>query len=353
MVRSSRTRRSAATSPTGKATAAKATPAVAEALESRRLLASDLTAQISMAPGTYYPGDELKAQFSIQNLGTTTVTQDFNIRVTLSADKTLGNADDVKLIDIPFTVDLSNAFPVSYNWAVTVPKIAFSGDVYVAVKVDSGNAVAESNESNNTAWSNLGDIKIAGDSGVIPVLGTAGNDTIQISRENSNYYVKINSNIVRKYDVAKVLGFVVAAGDGDDAILVGNGVSNVYADGGNGNDKMVGSDGNENFLGGAGKDTLHGGAGNDRLNGSGGHDKLFGEGGADRLYGGDGNDYMDGGSSDDRFYGGGGSDTMYGQSGNDKFYVKDSAVDQLFGGSGTDSAEYDSIDVRSSIEGII
>lgn len=330
-----------------------AAPAAIESLEGRRLLASDLTASMSLPKGTYVAGDELAAQFSIQNLGTTTVTNDFNIRITLSVDKTLGNADDFTLFDIPFTVDISNAFPIQYRWSTTIPKIPATGDVYVAVKVDSGNAIAESNETNNTAWTNLGDIKIAGDSGVIPVLGTGNNDTIQISRDSGNYWVKINSNIVRKYEVAKVIGFVVAAGDGDDAILVGNGVSNVYADGGSGNDKMVGSDGAENFLGGAGKDTLHGGLGNDRLNGSGGNDRLYGEGGADRLYGGDGNDSMDGGSSDDRFYGGGGLDSMYGQSGNDKFYAKDSAIDSIFGGSGTDSGEYDSSDVRSSVEGII
>jgi len=42
--------------------------------------------------------------------------------------------------------------------------------------------------------------------------------------------------------------------------------------------------------------------------------------------------------------------TLLGQGGNDRFFVKDSEVDQLFGGKEKDSASADSEDVLARIE---
>jgi Ca2+-binding RTX toxin-like protein len=188
--------------------------------------------------------------------------------------------------------------------------------------------------------------------GVLAVNGTAGNDTILIKQEFGNYNVSING-AEQNYDPEVVVGFNVFCGDGDDILIVTNDPRGLYADGGNGNDRMVGSDGPDTFLGAAGKDQLYGAGGNDRINGAGGNDKVFGDAGADRMYGGDGNDYVDGGSSADRMYPGGGVDAVYGQGGNDIMFCIDSVADQLFGGSGIDTAHVDGADARASIEQVV
>jgi Ca2+-binding RTX toxin-like protein len=334
--------------------------ALVEKLEGRRLMAADLQCAIHLTPGTYAPGDTLNGTFDLKNAGDTAVTATYTLQFTLSLDKTLNNGNDVNVWSVPIEMDVpaNTTLPITANFKI--PNGMPSGNVFLACKIDSTNAVAESDENNNIAWTNLGDIKIAGgtttipDAGIIPVLGTSGNDTIVIAKGGSHYTVTLNK-VTKTYDVAKVVGFAVAMGAGNDALLVGDGVVNCYADGGLGDDKMIGNNGNENFLGGAGKDILRGGLGNDRLNGAGGNDKVYGEAGLDRCYGGDGNDTIDGGSSNDRLYGGKGNDILYGQGGNDLFYTRDGVGenDQLFGGSGTDRAQKEVEDIFTSVEGTI
>lgn len=185
--------------------------------------------------------------------------------------------------------------------------------------------------------------------GHVTIPGTAGADLIEFSVVGGTSQWTVNG-VVTTFDPAAVTGFAVSAGDGDDIVIVRPGIRGIYADGGNGNDKMLGGDGPDTFLGAAGKDQLYGGGGNDRINGAGSNDKIFGDAGADRLYGGAGNDYMDGGSSADRLYPQAGLDTCFGQSGNDSFTAIDSAVDQIFGGGGTDVGTFDAADTRASLE---
>ena len=184
----------------------------------------------------------------------------------------------------------------------------------------------------------------------LTVNGTAGVDVIEIAQGTGVYVVTVNG-VPNQYPVADVSAINVFCGDGDDIVLIAaNFALGAYADGGNGNDKMQGGDGPDTFLGAAGKDQLYGGAGNDRINGSGGNDKVLGEAGGDRIYGGDGADYVDGGSSRDRLYGGGGRDTFAGQGGDDALFAIDAGTDEVYGGTGTDSAFVDSADIRGSLE---
>ena len=182
------------------------------------------------------------------------------------------------------------------------------------------------------------------------INGTAGADIIEIAQTATAYVVTVNG-VAKQHPIANVSNIDVKCGDGDD-ILIGSPelILGFYADGGNGNDRMIGGQGPDTMGGAAGKDVLYGGLGNDRLNGAGGNDKVLGEAGSDRVYGGDGNDYMDGGSSVDRLYLGNGLDTAFGSGGNDIFYAIDRASDQIFGGSGQDTATADVIDIRGSIE---
>ena len=184
------------------------------------------------------------------------------------------------------------------------------------------------------------------------INGTAGNDVIELGQTATAYVVTLNG-VATQHAIADVSKIDVKCGDGDDIVVASPALTlGFYADGGNGNDRMIGSQAADTMLGAAGKDQLYGGLGNDRLNGAGGNDKVLGEAGADRLYGGEGNDYMDGGSSNDRLYLHNGLDTVFGSGGNDIFYAIDRARDEIYGGSGSDTATADLMDLRASLENV-
>jgi len=108
-----------------------------------------------------------------------------------------------------------------------------------------------------------------------------------------------------------------------------------------GNDRITGLGGDDVIIGGAGWDRIEGGAGADRIEGGTGRDLGFGGSGADHLQGGPG---------DDELLGGGGRDRLLGDAGNDALGARDGRGDVLDGGVGRDSAAFDLVDRRSSIE---
>ena len=212
----------------------------------------------------------------------------------------------------------------------------------------------------------------------VTVTGNDGADALLLNVADGKLQVFDGGKVVEAFPLADVTSVVVQTFAGDDVIdcstialpsfvQAGNGNDRVSTgaaadtiDAGDGDDsvwgndagdKIAGGDGADYLNGGAQKDTIDGGIGNDRLNGNGGHDRLFGGPNADRLFGYDGNDMLEGGSSNDRLEGGNGIDTMYGVGGNDRFFAaRDSAIDQLFGGKGEDSAVADATDVLTDIE---
>ena len=186
----------------------------------------------------------------------------------------------------------------------------------------------------------------------VSINGGGGNDFIDCLplavNEQTTHPVILEGGAGDDYLIGSKNDDAMYGGVGDDVLIAGPGADRVFGD--DGADKLLGDDGDDYLSGAAQKDTLEGGLGNDRLNGNGGNDRLFGNAGIDRLYGYDGADWLDGGSSNDRLEGGGGLDTMLGQKGNDHFFAKDSEVDQLFGGDGTDDAAINSGDVVATIE---
>ncbi len=151
-----------------------------------------------------------------------------------------------------------------------------------------------------------------------------------------------------------VLRIVGNGGNGDDIIVIGEGVPiPVELDGGAGDDKLYaggaaavirggsgkdfiqgsefadmlsGDDGDDEIWGGEGDDEIHGGGGADLLGGQGGADAIWGDTGIDRLLGGDGGDVLRGGADGDELAGEGGDDILEGEGGDDL----------LVGGAGTD-----------------
>jgi type VI protein secretion system component Hcp len=107
---------------------------------------------------------------------------------------------------------------------------------------------------------------------------------------------------------------------------------------------------------------FRGGTGNDVLAGGEKDDQLFGDAGADALDGGDGDDFLDGGADRDVLRGGAGADRLLGGTGRDSLFggadadyldARDSFVDVVDGGTGTDRTRKDDDDVVTAVEQVL
>lgn len=174
----------------------------------------------------------------------------------------------------------------------------------------------------------------------------AGDDKIGITQDAKTGDVTVEVNGKKQTFTGKDKdNLVIKAGDGNDTVTVGKGVTvKLTIDGGDGNDNLQGGDGDDTITGGKGNDTIEAGAGDDTvdggdgrdyINGSKGKDKLAGGNGNDVIYGGDDADTIDGGDGDDYLEGSKGNDTLTGGAGND---VLSGGIgdDTLKGGDGND-----------------
>jgi Ca2+-binding RTX toxin-like protein len=237
--------------------------------------------------------------------------------------------------------------------------------------------------------------------GTLVVGGTGESDTINVRREATKIYGKVNATVT-SFNAESVLRIHVEGGSGNDRIGLHEITRPATLNGGGGNDHLLGSAGHEVFNGGDGNDLMDGRLGADVFNGGGGFDVvsyesrttgvvvsldgesndgapptsahpgerdnvkrdvegLVGSQGNDRIYGNElanhlngarGNDTVYGGAGNDTLTGGYGEDLLYGQAGNDTFFAKDGARDRLLGGEGEDRANKDDIDHAESIEAL-
>src|SRR5262245_18453407 len=134
--------------------------------------------------------------------------------------------------------------------------------------------------------------------GVLTVLGTGGNETINVSRTTSGI-IKVNGANVNVHGaalkVSQTKSIVVDGRAGNDTITIND------ANGRMPKATLKGSAGNDTLVGSAAADKLLGGFGNDTLLGRGGNDQVFGESGLDSLVwnAGDGSDLLEGGADAD------------------------------------------------------
>jgi Ca2+-binding RTX toxin-like protein len=194
------------------------------------------------------------------------------------------------------------------------------------------------------------------------IVGTAGDDTL-IGRAG--------------------VSDVIYGDAGDDYILGGDFYANGHAPdllcGGPGADSVQGSPGNDKLNGGDGRDYVDGGNGADLQQGNAGNDRVgkgsFADADSanDIFRGNGGNDVINGGWGLDKLYGGGGADKLYdtecdgptvlrGGAGDDYLEswsssfdgwhsnVCSSVADQAFGGTGTDTAQVDTLDSVTGVE---
>ena len=183
------------------------------------------------------------------------------------------------------------------------------------------------------------------------VTGTGANDVIGIANANGEFMAGMNGGLVR-YASSLVDSVAVLAGDGNDRVVINDGVLRAYVEGGNGKDTLIGGSGNDTLYGNASIDRIEGNGGDDLLVGENGSDVIFGGSGRDRIYGGFGNDVIEAGSGNDRVWGGVGDDLILGGRGRDYLYGEQ-GVDTLNGGTQDDTAPLDEDDTRIAIEVLV
>jgi Ca2+-binding RTX toxin-like protein len=192
----------------------------------------------------------------------------------------------------------------------------------------------------------------------LTIVGTEGNDTVEVRQQGSSVVVSMDSGsgmVSRTVRASAVRQIVFSGLDGNDSftnltavasradggagddVLRGGRAADVLV-GGDGQDQLMGNVGNDQLDGGNGDDAVWGGVGNDRVMGGSGDDRLYGEAGADAVWGGDGADSLDGGVGNDTLYGEAGNDQLMGAAGIDML-AAGGGNDMLMGGAGNDTLE--------------
>lgn len=180
----------------------------------------------------------------------------------------------------------------------------------------------------------------------LTVDGTAGSDSINISRDGLGNLTVNKNGAVSSYPEWQISKVIVNAGSGNDYVNAYGINTRLEVSGGRGADTVYGGNAGDVITGGGELDFLYGYGGNDNIDGGvGGFASFWDNTGNDYIVGGDGNDTLNasdvgnnrmyGGNGDDVMFGWGGSDTMYGQFGNDSMYGNGGA-DTMYGSYGND-----------------
>ena len=330
-------------------------PPMFEPLQPRQLLAVNLSWDSLSTQGAFVPGGSITLTAKIRASGTDGAAQPFTVQFKAVPSSNFGswnrdiNDPGARLLS---SQQITQSIPANttrdHVVTLAIPADLATGRWKIIGGVDTTNAITESNETDNIIGGP--ETRVLPPDKRLAFDGSADADSILLERTASldSYRLEINS-FFEVFRVQDVSHFDIRSLGGNDHIVVRGDIASLFVDAGEGNDLIEGGDAAETLAGGAGKDVIFGGLGNDRLNGNGGHDQLNGGGGADRLYGYAGNDILDGGSSGDRIEGGAGIDIMYGAGSNDRFFALDGETDQLFGGSGDDTALADVSDELVSV----
>jgi Ca2+-binding RTX toxin-like protein len=287
------------------------------------------------------------------------------LRLWLSKDTTIGNADDVLNDDDTATLDDGPIAPGDTQEAITplgeCPAGIAPGNYYVAITLDYDKQVPETNETNNFFITAAPVITVIDQAyPTDSVHGSEGNDTITLeeggvdvisfNQVESQFFVRLNGTpwyLQYIYESGHPL-FIDSAG-GNDKVVAGPLIDFPLL--------ITGSGGNDTIVGGNNYDSVSGANGKDKIFGGDGDDKLLGAAGNDYVNGEDGNDVCSGAGGNDRLVDLFGSDYLLGGSGNDVFVSRDLdgnfVADDISGGPGTDRAQLDANDGRASIEELL
>lgn len=121
-----------------------------EGLEQRALLAVDLAYHGLAVANNALPGGTITVNSTIDNNGDTEASDPFDVAFYLSSDATFDSGSDTFLGTFTNSVTIpaggNRGFPIE----LTVPNGTAEGNWYVVAVADSGNAISEANESDNT-----------------------------------------------------------------------------------------------------------------------------------------------------------------------------------------------------------
>jgi hypothetical protein len=138
--------------------------------------------------------------------------------------------------------------------------------------------------------------------GVLKVFGTAGADniTVGINSSDTSKIAVQEGSAVKSFVRAKVKTISILSSDGNDHIVINNGIKQqITLKLGEGDDSVHGGSGREIIFGGPGNDTVLAGGGSDFISGDAGNDNLSGGSGNDYVYGDEGNDSLKGDAGND------------------------------------------------------
>jgi len=114
----------------------------------------DLSGTALVPKGAFKSGKTGSASLSLHNAGNTTAAGVATIQLIASTDAVLGNGDDVLLGSIPTKVSLKPGATKAVTLKGSLAGLAPASYTLIAV-IDSGNAIAESDEANNTVFSTV------------------------------------------------------------------------------------------------------------------------------------------------------------------------------------------------------
>lgn len=245
------------------------------------------------------------------------------------------------------------------------------------------NNILRGNDGNDTLNGLDGNDVLDGGFGTDILNGGAGIDTADYSSRTHHLVLDLDGvaddGAVGEKDRIGTDIENINGGAGNDKIY-GNAVANVLK-GGAGNDVLDGGLGKDGLYGGLGIDTASystrtvavvidldgvaddGAAGEkdlisadiENLTGGSAADTITGNAKANVLRGGAGNDLIYGGAGNDTLHADAGADKLYGQDGNDTLYARSTpgVKDLLDGGTGTDRAQVDALDQKTSVETLL
>ena len=98
---------------------------------------------------TLMSGASTDAYFQIVNDGTEGVAYGVDVQVFISKNDVFGDADDVNAYGQVYMLDIEAGQALAYDVAITVPKEIFDGEYHVAMAIDLGEKITESDETNN------------------------------------------------------------------------------------------------------------------------------------------------------------------------------------------------------------
>ncbi|MEI6161095.1 MAG: VCBS domain-containing protein, partial [Roseococcus sp.] len=223
----------------------------------------------------------------------------------------------------------------------------FGGDGRDQLYGGAGDDSLNGGEGDNLIFGGTGNDRIAAGVGADQILGEEGNDTIDAGGGNNIVYGGAGNDAI----TAGAGDDFITGDAGQDTINAGDGNNQVYAGSeddrittGGGDDFITGDAGNDTIIAGNGNNQVYGGDGNDSITAGAGQDFITGDAGADIILAGASNDQVYGGSENDKLNGGAGRDLVFGDAGDDLVLQGraegDALLDQLDGGSGTDTLRF-------------